>query len=393
LRTFDVQYALCTEEDLAMSFIRLGFILVVFSVVALLIPQSKCAAWEFEMESGFSTSYEYYGQQGANGFFGRYDTDRSTGVGGLAPGDFSSLNSWVGGQVDHLSSGADASRQYFNLDFFPHIRLNKAIRFRGQYRLGDYGDPEASYYIANTRPGTEVATSDGQWTMWWVTAQTPWGIVVLGKRPMKWGTGLLRNGEGNVTTEGVGLVSNYGPLRLSYGFRPYFRQPPNPRAGSRESPYYNIFDKNGVRNLANRVFLTYREGGMDSGVIYCWAKWHAGPESQSLQADRAGFTAYDESFRNGSAYLKYSNGRLFFNTELAFLERITNRHGAGPLYAESWRFMTELGASRGPTKISLLYTFMPGPDRRSGIRIDRQPYHQMPPFGTHDLHRPYSYLL
>jgi hypothetical protein len=362
-------------------------------VTILSLSWSTADAWEFSMSGSFSTTYEYYSEQGTDGFFGRHNVDGSTGVGGLAPGDYASLNAWVGAQVEHLVSGSDASRQYFNLDLAPQFRLNKALRFRGTYRLGDYGDPDASDYIANTRPGTDVATSDGQWTMWWLTAQTPWGIIAVGKRPMTWGCGLQYNGESNVTTEGVALVSSYGPFRFSYGFRPYFQQPPNPRIGRADFPYYNIFDKNGVRSLANRVFLTYRNGPADMGIIYAWLKWHAGPESQASQADRLAFVPYDEELSHGSAYVKYSNGRFFLNAETAYLERWTRRTGATPQYAESWRYLTELGAYIGPAKLSLLWTFMPGPDRRAGRRIDRQPFHQMPPFGSFDVHRPYSYLL
>jgi hypothetical protein len=91
--------------------------------------------------------------------------------------------------------------------------------------------------------------------------------------------------------------------------------------------------------------------------------------------------------------MKFTNGRLFLNSEVAFLERITKRQGAAPLYFESWRYLAEFGAYVGPARISFLYTFMPGPDRRRGRRIDKQPFHQMPPLSTHDVHRPYSYLL
>ncbi len=378
---------------MGVSRLRIIFITIATLLAAFLYLIESGFAWDFSMEASFQNSYEYYAQQGSNGFFGMYNVDRSAGVGGLSPGDFSSLNSWVGRWVDHLTSGTDASRQYFNLEFLPQIRLNKAIRFRAKYRLADYGDPEASDYIANTRPGTDVATSDGQWTMWWVTAQNPWGIIAMGKRPMAFGTGLQYNGIGNVTTEGVALISQYGPFRFSYAFRPYFHQPPNPRAGQPEFPYYNIFDKNGVRRLANRVFLTYRTGCFDVGALFAWLNWHAGPESQSTQAGRNAFTPYDEIFSHGVAYVKYTNGILFLNSEMAFLERITKRHGAGPLYFESWRHMTEFGVYFGPAKVSFLYSFLPGPDRRRGRRIDKQPFQQMASFGCHNLHRPYSFLL
>ena len=218
--------------------------------------------------------------------------------------------------------------KYFSLDFFPEIVLNKATRFRGSYRLGDYGDPEASDYLASTRPGVDVATSDGQWTMWWIATKTPWGIMALGKRPMAWGSGLQYNGAGNVTTEGVTIVSNYGPLRVSYAFRPYYQQPPNRRVGQQDYPYYNVFDKNGVRSMANRIFVTYRSGSLDMGVLYSKGRWRAGPESQSSQVVRDSFMAYDEDVHHGGVYAKYDNGRVFVNGEVAFFERVTKRMGA-----------------------------------------------------------------
>jgi hypothetical protein len=39
-------------------------------------------AWEFTMEGQFTSTYEYYCQQGSNGFFGRANVDRSAGTAG-----------------------------------------------------------------------------------------------------------------------------------------------------------------------------------------------------------------------------------------------------------------------------------------------------------------------
>lgn len=356
----------------------------------------QAMAWEFFLEGDFTSTYEYYGQQGSYGFFGRANIDRSAGTAGtlgLKTGDFASLNGWVGKRARDLVSGADSSQQYPVLSILPEIRINNAIRFRGKYRLGDYGDPNASDYITNTRPGNEVATSDGQWTLWWITAQTPWGILVLGKRPEEFGVGLQYDGSRNTTGEGMLLVSNYGPFRFALAFQPFWQEPPNPRMSLSSSPYYNQLDKNGIRQQSTRCFMTYRSGPVDIGATYMVFRWHAGPESQNLQSARATFTPFDEVIRHGCVYLKYNNGRLFFNSEAAYWNENIYRIGKAPLYNDSWRGMVEAGAMVGPGKISLLYAFLPGADRRNGALIDRQPYVQGAANANFVVFQPYSYLL
>ncbi len=353
-------------------------------------------AWEFKMKGAYTSTYEYYAQQGANGFFGKENIDLSAGTAGtlgLKPGDFSSLNGWVGKRARELVSGSDSSQHYPVLEFLPEIRINKAIRFRGKYRLGDYGDSIASDYITNTRPGLDVATSDGQWTLWWITVQTPWGTTVMGKRPQTFGTGLQYDGSHNASGESVLMLSQYGPFRFGLAFHPFWQETASPRLGIKKSPYYNLFDKSGLRQQSNRAFMTYRNASLDFGATCVIFRWHAGPESQNRQASRATFVPHDDTILHGCAYAKYSNGRFFLNTEAAFFNEKINARGRAPLYHESWRCMVETGAVTGPTKFSLLYAFMPGADRRHGAPIDRQPYVQKPPCASYGLFEPYSYLL
>ncbi|MFH1113159.1 MAG: hypothetical protein V1792_04490 [Pseudomonadota bacterium] len=353
-------------------------------------------AWELKMDGNFSSTYEYYSQAGPNGFFGRANIDNSLGTAGalgLKPGDFASLNGWVGHRARDLVSGTDSSQHYPVLEVFPEIRITQAVSFRGKYRLGDYGDPAASDYITNNRPGVDTATSDGQWTMWWITAQTPWGIIALGKRPQIWGTGLQYDGTLNSTTEGLLLAVNYGPLRLGLGFQPFWQEPANNRVGLSASPYYNLFDKNGLRRLSTGSFVTCRSGPADFGARCVMFRWHAGPESKNTQAARDAFVPYDDSVLHGSVYLKYFNGTVFFNTEAAYWYEYMNRIGAAPQYIDSVRFMLETGAVTGPVRFTMLYAFMPGSDRRSGKAIDRQPVRQSGPCGAAVVFKPYSFLL
>jgi hypothetical protein len=378
------------------------------------------------MDGTFNYIYEYYGQLGTQGFFGPYNVDRSTGTPLLPAGDFRALNGWFGLQVRDLVSGADAAKHYQNLQLYPEFRLNPAIRFHGKYRLGTYGDPIRSEYITNTRPGIDVAASDGQWTMWWVTAQTPWGIIVVGKRPEAFGLGLHYNGSYNNTTEGVALVAPYGPFRISFAVRPFWPDPPNSQIGQRRFadnpnirlapsfPYYNLFDKSGIMQLATRFFATYQAGPVDAGLFIAWQRWHAGPEAKNATITSPPnpgpdgyqwFYPYNLDQYHGTVYLKYNDGRFFFNTEWAWwyetdaVQRSLTRpskpiQSPGLRFSiESWRYMFEFGAYSGPAKVSLFYAFMPGPDRRNGRLLDKQPYFQSPGQGAYGVFRPYSYLL
>jgi hypothetical protein len=353
-------------------------------------------AWEFNMRGDFTSTYEYYSQTGSDGFFGQANIDNSAGTAGplgLKPGDFASLNGWVGHRARDLVSGNDSSQQYPVLELYPQIRINPAIRFRAKYRLGNYGDPIASDYITNTRPGFNVATSDGQWTLWWLTAQLPWGTLVIGKRPEQFGCGLQYDGAHNTTGEGVLLVCPYGPFRIGLVCQPFWQEMPNQRLNMKSSPYYNLLDKNGLRQQSTRAFITYWAGPMDAGATYMIFKWHAGPESQNTQSARAAFVPYDDLIQHGCVYMKYFNGTVFLNSELAYWNEDMTLIGKAPLYTESWRYMLETGAVVGPDKLSLFYAFMPGSDRRHGAPIDRQPAHQAGPCSAFGIFQPYTFLL
>jgi len=392
-----------------MFFPRFLFV-VTWLLLSTILTASKAGAWEFSMNGAYNHVYEYYGQQGDQGFFGQFNIDRSVGVGGLAAGDFAAINGWVGRQIgrqgNDFASGSDAVKAYQNLELLPEFKINNAIRFRGKYRLGEYGNPNNSDYLTNTRPGTNVATSDGQWTMWWVVAQTPIGQIVVGKRPEAFGTGLQFNGESNNTTEGVALVAPFGPLRFSLAFRPQWLLQPDTEINTRYN-FFNILDKNNLRQLSVRFFMTYQNGPMDAGVNWATMRWHAGRQSQGITSTVATggalpgtrpavFNSYDVDLDLGTFYLKYFNGRFFLNTELAFYLETSHTLTAaapGPRYKESWRYMAESGFISGPMKLSMLYAFMPGADRRAGRVINKQPFTQGAGQGAYDVFRPYSYLL
>jgi hypothetical protein len=418
-----------------------GSIVFCLALLAFLSAGVSCSsAWDFTMNGTFNYIFEQYSQMGASGFFGPYNVDNSTGSSLIPGGSYRNKNGWFGFQVNDLVSGSNAARHYQYLELWPEFRINNAVRFRGKYRLGNYGDPIASDYITNTRPGVDVATSDGQWTMWWVVAQMPYGTVVVGKRPEAFGLGLQYNGENNNTTEGVAIVAPYGPLRISFAVRPFWPEPPNSQISARKVgdnpnlvlvpnfPYYNLYDRSGIMSLALRYFMTYQSGPIDAGVFCAWQGWHAGTEARAAINTQAAltltsppawsfldgpegrnrFNPYDLDQYHGTMYLKYNNGRFFFNTEWAFWYETdevvksvsepasgpTSINGKGLKYMiGSWRRMFEFGALIGPGKVSFLYAYLPGPDRRGGYLYDDQSYFQAPGQACYAVFRPYSYLL
>ena len=53
--------------------------------------------------------------------------------------------------------------------------------------------------------------------------------------------------------------------------------------------------------------------------------------------------------------------------------------------------MVETGFMAGPAKASFIYAWLPGPDRRHGVLIDRQPYFYG--FANNGLFMPYSLVM
>jgi hypothetical protein len=116
--------------------------------------------------------------------------------------------------------------------------------------------------------------------------------------------------------------------------------------------------------------------------------------------------AQDSDLFHGSAFVKYNNGRFFFNSEAAWLYW-TDRYSGNlqpvglpnPRYIEQWRYMTEFGVMLAPAKISFLHAWLPGPDRRNGSLIGKQAaaFTWHPTFdtqlGNFSVFRPYSYIM
>ena len=86
-------------------------------------------------------------------------------------------------------------------------------------------------------------------------------------------------------------------------------------------------------SLALRYFMTYQSGPIDAGFFFAWQGWHAGTEARAAINTQASgppwvfapgpegsnrFNPFDLDQYHGTIYLKYIDGRFFFNTEWAF---------------------------------------------------------------------------
>lgn len=352
---------------------------------------SQALAWEFNLASTTTFQYNLYTQNNANGFFGKPNIDNGSGWNFPPPptsvfhADFANSNAWLGVQVNNLVSGSDASYSYFTTYSYPEIRVNPAIKLEGAYRVGNSDTA--------TNPGVTVA-----WTvvdsLWWsINFESPLGRFTYGKRPFIFGCGLQYDAN-NRSEEYFTLASQFGPLTIGAGLYPW-RRAYTVQENNNSNPYWNIYDKSGIPHQDFFGFVKYAGGSLEMGFGGTLFSYRWGPEGTVLTDLRAKVPGLQVSSSEGWIYCKYNDGRFFFNTEADWQYRTAtyarsmsgdigttttvhqNTDGSGsifrPQYTEWWRWMVEMGVIAGPSKVSLLYAYIPGPDRRHGVLIDRQP--------------------
>ncbi len=393
-----------------------GYVYTGIVAILMLAFSGAANAWEFSMKGNFNWDHEWYNQMGSNGFFGKYNIDNGTNT------RVANLNFWTGGQFDtSIVSGSNAAWSYFNVEFQPEIKINQAIKIRALYRLGTFGDPAASDYHTQDAPGTKNAFSEGQWSQFWVTANSPWGIFTVGKRPWSFGAGLQYDGSDATSTESLSWVAPFGPFDIGLAFYPYryagdssiyvpagrtgvsaaygdpYDLPANFDLGNNRRGYFSSADRSGQFSKDFLGFVTYSYGQLKAGVLGSVGSYHIGPEAVLNDAIRANTFAgtatplpafaIDSEFNHGSIYLLFNNGRVFMNSEAAWLywtdkyQGVDNAFwqleaGVSPPYTryiEQWRYVLEMGLLAGPAKFSAIAGYSPGPDRRGGIYFDKQP--------------------
>jgi hypothetical protein len=389
---------------------RWNLIVPVF-VALICLYATPVGAWEFSMSGRFTWEYQLYSQLGSKGFFGPYNQDNST-VSGVV--NLAARNGWLGNEItgDNLSSGSDVSANYMYSTIYPKVKLNEAISLEGSYRIGSWANPfpdtslgrlDYSRYLNSQAYGVSRSFSPGYWNTLFLTAQLPWGVVNVGKMPIPFGAGFFIDGSDETTAEALTVIAPYGPIAAALYYYPWRR--------GQFINYPLVTDKNNVMQPDVGAFLLYNSGNLSMATLCEYWNMHWGPESQLLQgvnpADpfnpgRANFRPTDITVLFGMGNLKYFNGRFFFNSEVAFWQQTTrnNKSESNLLltpqttYWEFWGGMTEFGIVSGPVKLSLMWAYYPGYDRRAGRLIDRQP--TVPSFFLDagvSVYQPYSLLL
>lgn len=381
---------------------------VVLTLAGIINPS---LAWEFNINGEFTWNYYAAQQMGREGFFGIYDVDNSNQ-------EAFNENFWAGGNKflagNSVYAGATATRQTQYAVFYPEWVINPAVRVRGCFRIGSFlgagvANQVNSEYDNSFFPGKMVAFSPGYWSELWVTAQTPLGIVTFGKRPYTFGIGTFANGEDSSTTESLTLILPVGPLRFGLAFFPWTiltDVSAASRTTSLDFPIlgtlFGAYEGSNSHMVDVTGFMTYYAGTLELGWLHQCITWSMGPETQIpgtpsvRKTFRDRFITRDFEVNGGIVFLKFFDGRFFFNAEFDYaystvrhrrnisetdysgnIPYVTNQPGAGsvyqPNYTQMERYAVEFGALIGPAKATLVWAWIPGLDRRHGVLIDRQP--------------------
>ncbi|MBM4327905.1 MAG: hypothetical protein FJ118_12165 [Deltaproteobacteria bacterium] len=404
---------------------QIGLLLVLF-----FLSVSQAGAWEFSMTGNFTWEYYQFSQLGDKGFFGPYNQDNSSVKGTVR---LAARNGWLGHEVasrplsasgDDLASGSDVAANYMYTIFSPRVIVNDALSLQGSYRIGSWLDPtvdfsaaklSSSRYLNSQAPGIGQSFSPGYWQVWYVQANLPWGTVQIGKQPNTIGLGTIIDSLENAS-ESVCLGIPFGPFSISLQ---YYVWGPGVNADSGSSNYPLKTDRSGAAQPHFAALLMYGAGNISSQTYIEYRNGHKGPESLLLgpvfATPKPGdppktpiFSVVSSDFF-GFTNFRYFNGRFFFNAEVGFVHQVYRQNGIAlnssiltqfsPLpqtrYWELWTGVIECGAVAGPAKISFLWAYYPGFDRRGGKLIDRQPGISalLSPDGGVNLYFPYSLLL
>jgi len=252
----------------------------------------------------------------------------------------------------------------------------------------------ASQYLNSELGGTNVGFSSIYVETLWGTVQTPWGIIAFGKRPAPVGMGMMLDGS-EMSSESLALVVPYGPLTfVAFGY-PSRRNDPLTLSGLLYGDSWNPLDTRNNRDPELGCIVRYNAGPLETGIFFDYISTHDDQGGVLPGAPQGPYyRARDTKDWIGIAWLKFNNGRFFVNAEVDHYDRIRKRTRRLPQYYEDWRCVVETGFVTGPLKLSLLYAYATGPDRRAGRLIDRQgSFENGVLLGNSTVFEPYSNLM
>lgn len=385
-------------------------------------------AWEFSLSGEAEWRYRYISRTGPNDLFGNADVaQRTPGVGtsiGLAgPNNLQVL------LEGYSSKGSDAAYGEQRLWLYPRVKMNKALilrsiaTFQGNLN-GSYQAAPGASWPNEGRPNWPTNPHYSGWVMmdsrdifagtglttpilraFWLTAQLPWGVLAIGRRPAGFGMGWVLH-ESEVYARSLSLIVPTGPL--TFVFSQYLHDSgedtdPNDDRNQNLTPrtIASAVDQNEVRAWNQAVAVRYADGAFDLGAmlrVIRLANIHslppdpAHPTTGTYRDDQSdSFGAFffgdrvaggdmplngDVTFLLGTTYLKYFNGTLFFNGEYDFQWIEVRRNGGRPISGFPQAWALEAGVLFGPCKLSVAHFYRSGHDRRAGL------FHVQRPTGT-----------
>lgn len=364
--------------------------------VALLAVLSPARAWEFNMAAFDHTAQSItLFQNGDQGFFGKYNIDNQ----GTFPSAAANRNFWWGYT---LASGSQVKFGFHHLSLLPEIKINPAVSIKGDLWIGPHF---TSSTLANLVETSWYPMAIGIFSTGWLEVNLPWGKLSYGKKPFAQGLGLMFGGTSRwADTLWYGRTETYVDLDVPYGplmFRLGISPPGGDWGGDLNSVIGALpalplladsFDRATATRYNGWASVTYRNANLEAGVGAVLQAYEWGPERVPTAFLRAAMPGVDVTGSEGWLYLKYFNGRFFFNAEADWYYKTVRfagslngtflflppvpQPGAGslfaPRYLEHWRYMTEFGFVCGPAKLSFLYTNIPGGDRRHGVLTTKQ---------------------
>ena len=398
----------------------------IITCLSLCLSVGEASALELDIQGILVWNYRYFSQLSNHGFYGLMDVD--SGFAGAADaGKYAPYNFWAGWHRNAgIVSGVDANWQTMWMDTHLDLRPLHGVRVSGRYHVGEWlpdstanfgtGDLVHSEYLNSRYSGLLRAISPGYWVTLWGTVNLPIGTLQFGKRKSVYGIGLGWDGEYSRSIESVQLVVPYGPFRITLGAYPARRGTTLALATTARQTtgsYYNRDrDKNNARLWDIQSNFVYTNGPFETGVYSNFLYYHRGGEGIiDLPSARITNYTYLDSHSEvyGAAYLKFINGRFFFNAEVDWFLQREQVRGARPFfsnpgwnfkdfYIEHCRYAVETGLFAGSAKLSLVYAYLSGGDRRGDQlgrvgQIDHNPILNSSQWSNTGFFRPYSLLM
>jgi hypothetical protein len=400
---------------------RIQRVLLLAVAVSIVVPllAAPAGAWEFSLRGTATYEYEMVGQSGTAGFFGPYNNDASAGAHNY------SSNFWPGLQPPGqafgpallgVTSSSDTRWTTQYAEFFPKFTINKAVDIEGGYWIGSFFDPLVtpasatdpirpgvadvwnSEAVVKESAGAHTAISPGYWNWLRLRAQLPIGVFTIGKRATAFGMGLVYDGYTSDSTS-VALQAPFGPLAIGLSFYP-----------GRRSNHGDTFTPVQDDGSNIRIYQFVWGANYSNGPLQCG--FQVGHVNRWRPAERNAATLPSSSRERTDletdAFLKYNNGRFFFNAEI---DRYWRKQLQYPTLAtkalppqiyndvEALVYGVETGAYCGPAKLSFLFVNATDADRRAvsgGTDVFKAGnfYNISGEYGnTYTVCRPYSYLM